>query len=311
MYQLKCELKARGRGTTGNKADLVASLRNALDEEGIDFESWAEFVPSKAAGIFNTNENMPQASAALPSGQRRNTVEITGSGEASQISDTLSIQTSASVAEMTRLKLIEEDSLRAGLEAQLKIVLEKQELDRKMSELARQKEILEYTEAIEISRAKVRALGRHEDYEIVESNRDKETPRSNTNTNTTNRRSHDGHLNTESSNIAGLLRREREITAGLMRLPPVDLPKFGDDVTEFPHFMKAFNLKIASKLSTDEERLFYLEQNMIPESKPHSIVTACLYLDNGYEEAKNLLTRRYGSESVLAAAFVDQFENLS
>ncbi|XP_043199287.1 uncharacterized protein LOC122368999 [Amphibalanus amphitrite] len=314
VYQLKCELKARGRGTTGNKADLVASLRDALDEEGIDFESWAEFVPSKAAGIFNANENMPQASAALPSGQRRNTVEITGSGEAPQISDTISIQTSASAAEMTRLKLIEEDALRAGLEAQLKIVLEKQELDRKMSELARQKEILEYTEAIEISRAKVRALGRHEDHEIVESNRDKETPRSISNatndTNTTNRRSHDGHLNTESSNIAGLLRREREITAGLMRLPPVELPKFGGDVTEFPHFMKAFNLKIASKLSTDEERLFYLEQNMIPESKPHSIVTACLYLDNGYEEAKNLLTRRYGSESVLAAAFVDQFENL-
>ena len=33
-------------------------------------------------------------------------------------------------------------------------------------------------------------------------------------------------------------------------------------------------------------------------------------MDNGYEEARNLLSQRYGSESALAAAFVDQFENL-
>ena len=49
---------------------------------------------------------------------------------------------------------------------------------------------------------------------------------------------------------------------------------------------------------------------MIPNSKPHGIVTACLYLDNGYAEARNLLSRRYGTEGALAAAFVDRFETL-
>ena len=50
---------------------------------------------------------------------------------------------------------------------------------------------------------------------------------------------------------------------------------------------------------------------MIPGSKPHGIVTACLYLDNGYAEARNLLSRRYGTEGALAAAFVDRFEKFS
>ena len=374
MYQLKCELRSRGRGTTGNKADLVASLRDALKEENIDFESWAECFPSK--GNVKANEivnSVRQVSVAHSRENYSNVVDLAENNEHSSTSEILSIQTSASAAEMAKLKRIEEKAIRAGLEAKLKIVLEKQELDKRISELARKKEILDVTEAIEISKARTVELGKHEEYDEDETNHGKQTPRSisnitnNMHTNYSNdmntkyanytstkyaydtntkyandtktkytndtkgkgragQRSCSGaeyetssdkayeqeidHINTEGSNIAGLLRREREITAGLMRLPPVQLPKFGGDVTEFPHFMKAFDMKIASKLSSNEERLFYLEQNMMPDSKPHSIVTACLYLENGYEEARNLLSRRYGSESALAAAFVDKFETL-
>ena len=97
--------------------------------------------------------------------------------------------------------------------------------------------------------------------------------------------------------------------AGFMRLPPVELARFGGDVTEYPHFIRAFDLKIASKLDNPDERLYYLEQYMIPGTKPHHIVSACLYLQEGYDEARRLLDRRYGQPSTVSAAFISRLES--
>ena len=38
------------------------------------------------------------------------------------------------------------------------------------------------------------------------------------------------------------LAQERERTAALMRLPPIEMKKFGGDVTEFAQFIKSFEL---------------------------------------------------------------------
>ena len=301
MYQLKSELKRRGKSPVGNKADLIASLRSVIEEEGIDFESWA------------VCRNGDDSAEAAPS------------ESASQISAGGSIKSAVSVAEVARLRRMEECATRAGLEAKAKVLLERQELEVKMAELERKREILEITGAIAISEARAIELGKHEN--DTKTNHDIHEPKPICTTQTINtsgsearpRRSDRSETlgvpdssdsPTDSRDIAKALRQERERTAGLMRLPPVELTKFGGDVTEFPHFTRAFELKIASKLSTDEEKLFYLEQNMIPRTKPHDIVTACLYLDNGYQEAVDLLSRRYGTESALAAAFVDRFEHL-
>ena len=96
-----------------------------------------------------------------------------------------------------------------------------------------------------------------------------------------------------------------------MQLPPIEMKKFGGDVTDFAQFIRRFELKIASKLDNEQEKLHYLDQNMVPGSKPHAIVTSCIYLDGGYEQALNLLRRRYGQPSHIAAAFMDRISSFS
>ena len=102
------------------------------------------------------------------------------------------------------------------------------------------------------------------------------------------------------------LKDEREQTAALMRLPVVELKKFGGDVTEFAHFMRSFDLKIGQKISDEAEKLYFLEQHMVPGSKAHHIVEGCLYLKDGYKEARRLLFKRYGQPNTLASAYLDK-----
>ena len=99
--------------------------------------------------------------------------------------------------------------------------------------------------------------------------------------------------------------------AGFMRLPPVEIARFEGDVTEYPQFIRAFDLKIASKLDNPDEKLYYLEQYMVPGTKPHHIVSACIYLQEGYDEARRLLDRRYGQASTVSAAFISRLESYS
>lgn len=96
--------------------------------------------------------------------------------------------------------------------------------------------------------------------------------------------------------------------AGLLRLPVVEVKKFGGEVTEFAHFLRSFDLKIGSKVHDAQEKLYYLEQHMVQGSKPHHIVASCLYLENGYEEARRLLQKRYGQHGTLAASFLDKIQ---
>ncbi|XP_043246524.1 uncharacterized protein LOC122394039 [Amphibalanus amphitrite] len=96
-----------------------------------------------------------------------------------------------------------------------------------------------------------------------------------------------------------------------MRLPSVEIARFEGDVTEYPQFIRAFDLKIASKLDDPDEKLYYLEQYMVPGTKPHHIVSACMYLQEGYDEARRLLDSRYGRPSTVSAAFIARLENHS
>ena len=68
----------------------------------------------------------------------------------------------------------------------------------------------------------------------------------------------------------------RQDIAGLLRLPVVEVKKFGGEVTEIAHFMISFSLKIESKVPDAKEKLYYQEQHMVEGSKPHHIVASCL-----------------------------------
>ena len=161
VYQLKCELRRRGKRTTGNKADLVCLLKNELENEGLDFERWATLVQCQNAVEDTAFDTSSQVSAGSCRTRCMDKIEITANDN-DGISQ-CSVQSSASAAEIAKLRRIEEDATRAGLEAKVKVMLEKQHLDKKIYELARQKELLEVTEAIEIAKGRANVLIKHED----------------------------------------------------------------------------------------------------------------------------------------------------
>ena len=49
-----------------------------------------------------------------------------------------------------------------------------------------------------------------------------------------------------------------------------------------------------------------MEQNLIPGSKPHTTVESCMYLEDGYQQAMQILNKRYGQRTTIVAAFMDR-----
>ena len=105
---------------------------------------------------------------------------------------------------------------------------------------------------------------------------------------------------------------ERELIKNLIDcnmkgfMPSQELKRFNGDYTEYFVFIHSFNSVIASKLTSDQDKLHYLEQ--YTEGKPNEIVRACLHLDpvSGYAKARDLLDRRYGNRDQVAAAYVER-----
>ena len=89
------------------------------------------------------------------------------------------------------------------------------------------------------------------------------------------------------------------------QLPSPAIPVFNGDVTKYQSFVRAFDSRIASKTTDDEERLYYLEQ--YTSGKPRDVIKGCLHMPpgRGYAVARQLLDRRYGDPDSISAAFVD------
>ena len=94
VYQLKCELRRRGKRTTGNKADLVCLLQNELENEGLDFERWASTLVQCQNAVEDTAfDTSSQVSAGSCRMKRLDKIEITANDN-----DSMSIQSSSNVA---------------------------------------------------------------------------------------------------------------------------------------------------------------------------------------------------------------------
>ena len=87
-------------------------------------------------------------------------------------------------------------------------------------------------------------------------------------------------------------------------MPKIEITKFGGDHTEYLSFVKSFDHLIGSKLTDDDERLFYLEQHTC--GKPRDIVKSCLHMEKkrGYMEARRLLDKRYGQKEKIVTAYI-------
>jgi hypothetical protein len=85
-----------------------------------------------------------------------------------------------------------------------------------------------------------------------------------------------------------------------------EVPEFSGDPFEFLPFLKAFEHIIHSSTDNDEDRLYYLEQ--FTSGEPRELVRSCQHMSaqQGYNEARKLLTYHYGNEQKIPAAYVDK-----
>ena len=89
-------------------------------------------------------------------------------------------------------------------------------------------------------------------------------------------------------------------------MPRQEIRKFKGEHTEYFLFIKTFDSLIGENLTSDTERLRYLQQ--YTEGQPRDIVQACMHLDSseGYRRARDMLDKRYGCKEQIATAYIDK-----
>ena len=105
----------------------------------------------------------------------------------------------------------------------------------------------------------------------------------------------------QNSVIQQLLQRQQESTLALT-LPQPEVPTFSGDPVEYWGFIRAFQNVIESKTASDSARLYYLVQYTSGEVQ--ELVSSCLSMkpEQGYQEARSLLRKRYGQSYRIATS---------
>lgn len=90
------------------------------------------------------------------------------------------------------------------------------------------------------------------------------------------------------------------------QLPHRDVPTFTGDPLSYHSFIRAFKQAIEDKTSSQQDRLFYLQQ--FTRGEPQDLVRSCEHMrpDEGYREARRLLQQHYGDELRIATAFMNK-----
>ncbi|KAL7857229.1 hypothetical protein SRHO_G00161280 [Serrasalmus rhombeus] len=132
------------------------------------------------------------------------------------------------------------------------------------------------------------------------------------------------HVKKENEDVAGtrpgakqvelgeVILKQKDITEMLVtqqrlaNLPQRKVPEFSGDPFEFLPFLRAFEHIIHSRTDNDADRLYYLEQ--FTTGEPRELVRSCQHMSaqQGYKEARKLLTYHYGNEQRIAAAYVEK-----
>ena len=91
--------------------------------------------------------------------------------------------------------------------------------------------------------------------------------------------------------------------ARVFTLPQPEIPKFSGDPTEYDGFISAFENRIASRTTSDSDRLYFLHQYVCNEAK--ELVSGCLHMEAslGYKEARKMLEEEYGSAYAVSTAY--------
>ena len=110
---------------------------------------------------------------------------------------------------------------------------------------------------------------------------------------------------TSSSYTEGNLISTNSLLAALS-LPQPEVPKFSGDLLDFANFINAFDSRIAIRVNSDADRLYYLNQHLLGE--PKEIICGCLHMDPqfGYIEARQLLDKEYGDPYKLSMSYLNK-----
>ena len=98
---------------------------------------------------------------------------------------------------------------------------------------------------------------------------------------------------------------QRLMTTALL-LPSPQLPTFCGDVMEYRAFVMAFDVRIAPRIESCVDKLYYLDQHLVGE--PKELIGGCLYMkaEEGYETARGLLDKEYGDSFKVATAYINK-----
>ena len=289
--ELKEELRKRGKDHTGTKPVLFERLQQALQEVQ---ESRKPLVQQEEHDCGDEHDQedgeKQQEKELLPLGASASSMKRDSKNNASE---TGSHKSGKSVASAMAL----EAARRAGLEAKLKIMRQKHDLEEKEREIRRKKEEMELQMEIAEARATEEALA----------------------TSMNEAKSTSSRASLKSRPVAqdDVVRpeRDRRVASDIklmkrMHLPSLNLTCFTGDTASYKPFLHAFEANIANNLDCEAEKLLYLLR--FTEGKPHDIVQTCVHLPEelGYTQAVELLNRRYDSQVQTVTSLVDKMLSL-
>ena len=91
-----------------------------------------------------------------------------------------------------------------------------------------------------------------------------------------------------------------------MFLPSPEVPKFTGDPIEYKSFIMSFEARILPHVSSECNKLYYLDQQL--KGEPKDLIEGCLFMapEIGYIEATRLLDKEYGDPFKVATAYLDK-----
>ena len=195
----------------------------------------------------------------------------------------------------TKSKKSRKEDMQAQLEAKVKALKKRQELEQEKLNLKMKEEQLQLEEemsklcdedsASESSRSQISSA-----YSLPSS------------TSSHRRQKHCGSKTSQDSCLSDAL---VSVVRRLNR-PTVELSKFDGDPLRYSRFMRQFKTKIVVNCDSYDDMLCYLEQYTVGE--PHQIVIGCSYMEakEGYKTAIKELDERYGDQDVIVNAYVNK-----
>ena len=324
VSELREELRRRGLNYKGTKKTLIRRLRAAVSDENAGNDSTA---PGSTRSLrADDSSNSIADDEADPIVQPRDSVSYASSS-------VHSAKTGSSISESLFVRQADAAANRAGLEAKVMLLAEKQRLTEE-TRAARQRELdLDLQrERLELEMAIVESKAREREFGKFKANFDRQIGINNS----ANIKSDAGHQTVVKSEspehhqaeecgvtaapkqevpIVNLNTSSNDTFTQMLRLternsiPRVEIEKFGGDVWSYRSFIRAFDHLICDKVQNEDEKLYYLEQ--YTTGQPRDIVRGCLHMPTGkgYKEARRLFEARYGNQHKIAACSVDRILN--